>query len=107
MKHVTLYEAATSDGYRSRGCNQYYLSKNMALAAVRAEHGDYAAEPIRCPAVTVDDAEYFLLKAAEPVVLAVTTEAMDQIRADAMAKLSPLELEALGLCPCSASKGET
>lgn len=97
MKIVTLYEPASSDGYSSKGDKQYNLDKTVAVAQGKQKHGNYANTPFEHLAVKDTDGKYYLLKQAEPVLLADSAEAKAEIKKTALAKLSAEERQVLGL----------
>jgi hypothetical protein len=97
MKIVTLYESASTDGYTATGDRLFYLDQGQAQAQSRAKHGGYSTLPLEHSAVATEDGRYLLLKSTRPVSLAGSTQAVEDLAASALKKLTTDERRALGL----------
>lgn len=97
MKIISLFEPASSDGYKHFGDGVFHLSASNADQAAKNKHGGYAVEPIKHDAIEFEDGRYLLLKSTKPVSIVGTTQATEDIAKAALEKLTPAERVALGL----------
>lgn len=94
MNIVTLFEPASSDGYKLSGDGTYYLSEHLADA--QAKQSTHAAGSIPHAAVEIGlSGTYLLLKSTEPVTIVGTSAARAAVAAVAEKKLSAAEIESL------------
>lgn len=97
MNITTLHEPASTDGYKHSGDGTYFLQRDHALQVALTRHGGHAVEPLQHSAVETEDGRFLLLKSATPVSIEGTQQATEDIVANALKKLTPAEIAALGL----------
>lgn len=93
---VSIYESASTDGYRSTGDKKYYLDYNVSKTAGRQKHGSYAVNPIEHFAIQINEDEFLILESTIPVALTNSKTEIENIKKEALAKLTPEEQKVLG-----------
>lgn len=96
MEIVEIYEAAYSDKYFSKvGVGVYFLDYDEASNyTYRGEGCDY---PILHNTVKCSDGRYLILKSTAPISIVEREQHEQDIFAKALAKLTPEEIEVLGI----------
>ena len=97
VKIVTLYESASSDGYRPSGDGLFYLNESEAKAAGDVKHSGWSCSPLQHEAMDTGDGKFYLLASSSPVALANTPAHKEQLRQMALKKLTDSEKKILGL----------
>lgn len=97
---VTLHESASRNGHRDQGDGNFYTTQLDALEEAGKIHGGHKTT-IDHQALRVPGGWYYLLASPEPVAVHGTwqfkAKLQQQRRTAALAKLTPEEIEALGL----------
>lgn len=95
MKIITLYEAGSTDGYRSYGDGKFYLTLSEAEVG-SSRHGGHAS-PLTHNKIGYIDGQYYMLERITPIAIANSIEEKEQLRQSALKKLTKAEREVLGI----------
>jgi hypothetical protein len=97
MKINKIYESASSDGYQTMGDGLFFRKEHEALAKAEQKHGSGHAEVLAHDAIEAENGQYFILKSTKSVSLFNSEQFKKELIENARKKLTPAELEALGL----------
>lgn len=99
---VTLFEPNfTSDGVRRSGDGEFFTNEQEANAVAVSKWGGHASRAEHHKALRVPGGWYYLLSNVDPVTVHGTwqhkAKLQEERRKSALAKLTPEEIEALGI----------
>jgi len=97
IETTTIYEEAYTNGYRSIGTSRFFKDENRANQAAKIKHGHHGTSCLKHIAISDNEGRFYLLKQANPISIAGTRQAREDIAKVALDKLSEAEKDALGL----------